>query len=426
MKRMTAARLRTLTKPGRYRAGQTLYLFVTARGGRSWVQRLVVEGRRRDIGLGPYPEVSLAEARQRAHDNRMAARRGEIPPARARRPPTFMWAVKQTHEANHGRWSKQTAGAWLGVLERYALPALGDRRVDKIERSDVLRVLTPIWTERPAIAKKLRGAIRTVLAWALAYGHVETNYAGEAIDGALPTMPAVRAHHRALPYAKVGLALSKVAASTASLPVRACVRFIAVTGVRSSEARQAKWAEIDLQGRTWTVPASRMKTRTEHRVPLSNAAIEVLESVRVLHSPADYVFPSPSKPIRPVACNLTRVLQAVGLDTTVHGFRSSLRTWAAEQTSYPHAVCEMALAHRVGGDVERSYVRTDLFKKRRQLMADWAAYVAGGGARRRARPGARRPLPAGIDRRDHGDHGDPDSGVAVLWSRPVSRCRPPA
>ena len=218
-------------------------------------------------------------------------------------------------------------------------------------------------------------AIRATFAWAQAHGHVEHNPAGEAIDGALPAMPAVKEHFRALDYRDVPVALERLAGAAASVPVRACLRFVALTAVRSGEARLATWNEIDLDAREWRIPAERMKMGIEHRVPLSAAACAVLESVRWLRSPAGFVFPSESKPARPVSYNLSRVLDGAGLNATVHGFRSAFRTWAAEQTSYPHAVCEMALAHRVGGDVVLSYSRGDLFDKRRALMDAWASYA---------------------------------------------------
>ena len=377
---LTAARLKTLKRPGRYRAGASLYLLVSPRGTRSWVQRIMVDGKRHDIGLGGYPTVSLSEARDVAYENRKTARKGGDPTARVSRVPLFRRAAAKTHEANGGR------PAWLTTLERYAFPVLGDRRVDRIEQADVLRVLVPIWTAKSATARKVRTAIRQTFAWAQAHGHVDANPAGEAIDGALPAVRKVQEHHRALPYSDVPAALERIAGSTASESVRTCLRFIALTAVRSGEARGARWDEIDLDAREWRVPAARMKTGVEHRVPLSDAAVAVLDGVRALHGPAgltgsDYVFPSSSKPDRPVSYNLTRVLESAGLDATVHGFRSAFRTWASEQTSYPHAVCEMALAHRVGSDVERSYARSDLFDKRRALMDAWGQFATGGRAK---------------------------------------------
>ena len=379
---LTAAKLKTLKRPGRYRAGASLYLLIAPRGTRSWVQRLVVDGKRRDVGLGGYPTVSLSEARDAAYENRRTARKGGDPTAKVSRVPSFRRAAKHTHEANRARLSESSSSAWLAVLERFAYPVLGDRRVDRIDQGDVLRVLTPIWTAKPPTARKLRTAIRSVLAWCQAHKYVAHNVAGEAIDGALPAAPKVTAHHRALDYSDVPAALDRIAGCAASESVRACLRFVVLTAVRSGEARGATWSEIDLDAREWRVPAARMKTGAEHRVPLSREAVAVLESARALHNPAGptgshYVFPSASKPNRPLSYNLTRVLEAAGLETTVHGLRSSFRTWASERTGAPHAVCEMALAHRVGSDVERSYARSDLFDKRRALMDQWAAYVTG-------------------------------------------------
>ena len=374
---LTVAKLRTLKRPGRYRCGASLYLLIAPAGTRSWVQRLVVDGKRRDIGLGGWPTTSLSEARDAAFENRKVARRGGDPTAKVSRVPLFRRAAKRTHEANGGR------PAWIKALERYVFPIIGDRRVDRVDQADVLRVLTPIWTTKAATARKVRTAIRQVFSWAQAHGYVAANPAGEAIDGALPAMPAVREHFRAVDYRDVPDALDRIDGSAAGVSTRACLRFIALTAVRSGEARGATWSEIDLDAREWRVPAARMKTGAEHRVPLADAAVTVLDGVRAaFHGPAgptgtDYVFPSATKPDRPVSYNLTRALQSIGLDCTVHGFRSSFRTWASESTSYPHAVCEMALAHRVGSDVERSYARSDLFDKRRGLMDQWAAYATG-------------------------------------------------
>ena len=387
MGRLTVATVRGLSKPGRYGdgPGSTLYLVVQPSGARSWVQRLVINGKRHDIGLGSAFLVSLKEARERAFANRKLARDGGDPLARKRRArvPTFKAAAARTFEANRARWrSAKTAANWTGGMEKYAYPVFGDKRVDQIGREDVLHVLTAIWTAKPELARKLRRRIRTVFEWAQAHGHVEHNVAGERIDGALPSLPAVKAHFRALPYGEVGAALETIADSRgAAVAVKACLRFVVLTASRSGEARAATWAEIDLEAREWRIPAARMKTGVEHRVPLSDAAVAVLETVRPLCGQDDLLFPSPSRAGRPLSdMALTKCLRDIGLAdrTVVHGFRTSFRTWASERTSVPHAVCEMALAHRVGSDVERSYARSDLFDKRRGLMDQWARYVTGG------------------------------------------------
>ena len=384
---LTAGKVRALTVPGRYGDGGTLHLVVSPRGTKSWVQRITIDGRRRDIGLGGWPVVSLAMARDRAFANRRAVADGGDPLAHKRRPktPTFREASDRALEANRARWrNAKTADNWLATMAKYVYPVFGDRRVDQIGREDVLRVLTPIWSSKPEIGRKVRQRIRATLAWAQAHNYIENNPAGEAINAALPATTALKVHFRALPYPDVGAALDVIEASRASVSARACLRFVVLTACRSGEARLATWAELDLDGRDWRIPAARMKTAAEHRVPLSDAALDVLESVRPLRSRADLVFPSPSRPGKPLSdMTLTKVLRDTGLAdrATVHGFRSAFRTWTSERTSVPHAVAEMALAHAVGSAVERSYARSDLFEKRRGLMAQWAAYVTGGGAK---------------------------------------------
>ena len=387
MGKLTVAMLRSLSRPGRYGDGGTLFLVVAPGGSKSWVQRVTIGSRRRDLGLGGWPVVSLAKARQRAFANRVAIADGIDPLARKRRPdtPTFREASEHALEANRPRWrNPKTTDNWIATMDKYVHPVFGDRRVDQIGREDVLRVLTPIWTAKPEIGRKVRQRIRATLAWAQAHGHVEHNLAGDAIDGALPSLPAVKAHFRALPYREVGAALETIEASRASVSAKACLRFVVLTACRSGEARLATWDEIDLEAREWRIPASRMKAAVEHRVPLADATLDALESVRRLRSPASLLFPSPSRPAKTLSdMTLTKILRDTGLAdrATVHGFRSAFRTWASERTSVPHAVCEMALAHRVGSDVERSYARSDLFEKRRGLMDQWATYVTGGGAR---------------------------------------------
>ena len=379
--------VKALARPGRYGDGGTLYLVVAPSGSKSWVQRLTVDGRRRDLGLGGYPLVTLAEAREQAFDNRRQARRGRDPLSdrRRARTPTFEQASARALEANRARWrNAKTAAHWTVSMAKHAYPVFGTRRVDQIGREDVLRVLTPIWTSKPELARKVRQRIRATLQWAMAHGYVEHNVAGEAIDGALPAMPAVAAHYRALPYEDVGRALELIEASGASQSAKACLRLVALTACRSGKARGATWDEVDLESREWRIPASRMKAAAEHRVPLSEAALAVVESVQPLRNPSKLLFPSPQRPGRPLSdMALTKILRDTGLAdrATVHGFRTSFRTWASECTSVPHAVAEMALAHAVGSSVERSYARSDLFDKRRGLMERWAQYVLGGSAK---------------------------------------------
>ena len=377
--RVTGKNIATLPA-GRHSAGPSLTLLVKATGRRTWVQRVTVDGRRRDIGLGPAALVTLKEARAAALENRRDVYRGGDPTTarrKARTIPTFAQAVAATFAAHAGRWrSAKTAQGWRSQLETHAIPELGALPVDKIDRADVLRVLEPIWTAKPALAVKLRTRVRAVLAWAQAHGHVSQNIV-DLVGGALPAQPAVKAHHAALPYKDIPAALLAVEGCGAPLPAKACLTFAVLTACRSTEARLATWAEVDVEAREWRVPASRMKSNREHRVPLCDATLAILDTVRPLRVVGGLVFPSVSHPGRPMALvALSRTLKASGLGdrATVHGMRSAFRDWCAD-TGQPREVAEAALAHVVGG-VEGAYMRSDLLDRRRELMTAWAAYAA--------------------------------------------------
>lgn len=382
MGKLTVAKIRAVTKPGIYGDGGTLYLRVAPGGSKSWIQRLAIDGKRRDIGLGGWPLTTLSEAREAAFENRRLARRGGDPLAAKRRAkvPTFREAATQTFEANRARWrNAKVATNWLQQLERHAFPVIGDMSVDRIGREDVLRVLTPIWTSKPEVGRKVRQRIRAILRWAEAHGHVSTNVAGEGIDGALPRQPAVKAHFRALPYREIGDALATIEGSGASTASKLCLRLLVLTAARSGEARGATWDEIDMDAGTWTIAGGRMKSGAEHRVPLSDAVLEVLEQARPLSGGKGLVFPSPRLPNRALSdMSLTKVLRTTGLAerTVVHGFRSTFRDWCAD-TGKPRELAEAALAHTVGG-VEGAYFRSDVFDRRRVLMQAWADFVTGG------------------------------------------------
>ena len=248
-------------------------------------------------GLGAYPEVSLAKARRRAFEHRVAIADGRDPFAEKRRTaiPTFRHAAEQTFEANKPRWrNARHAAGWWQTLERHAMLRLGNMPVDRIGREDVLAVLTPIWSTRMETARRVRQRIRTVLGWAIAHGFIEHNVV-DAITGALPTMPTVKEHFRALPHQEAQAALATVEASPASLAAKLCFRFTVLTAARSGETREAVWSEIDFATREWRIPGTRMKSGTEHRVPLSQASLAVLEQARALKDGSDLLFPSPLK-----------------------------------------------------------------------------------------------------------------------------------
>ncbi len=378
--RMSATKAKALKEPGRYNAGDTLYLVVNDKGGKSWVQRLTIHGRRCDIGLGSFRFVSLAEAREQAFDNQRMARRGGNPVAAKRKDqvPCFSEAAKRTHNMLKARWRNgKVESNWMQQLERHAMKRLGNTPVDKITREDVLSVLKPIWTKTPEAGRKVRGCIRSTLSWCQANGYIDVNVAAEMIDAALPSMRRKRKNLRSLPYADMPEALEVIRESGASPVTKACFEFVVLTACRNGEARGATWAEIDLEARTWTIPAGRMKAGREHKQPLSDAAIEVLLKVQALGKKSDLIFPSPHKPGSPISdMGLTKLLRDNGLaeKTTIHGMRASFRTWAGEHTDADHATMELSLAHAVGDATERAYARGTLLEKRRHLMQSWADY----------------------------------------------------
>ena len=382
MGKLTVSKVKGVKEPGLYGDGGTLFLHVAPGGTKSWVQRLVVEGKRKSLGLGSIQLVTLAEARHKAYMNRKIARDGGDPCPRKnpkREVPTFREAFEKTYESLSPTWrNKKTGLNFRQRAENYVFPVIGDIRVNAIVREDVLLIVKPIWRSKHETARQVRRVIRTVLDWAMAHGYLEINVT-QLIDGALHRDDKTTNHLRALPHHEVASALETIEDSMASMSAKLCLRFLVLTAVRSGEARGAEWSEVDLDSRSWVIPAQRMKASPDgHRVPLSDAAIEVLERSRELNDGSALVFPSPLRPGKPLSdMTLTKVLRDRGLAdrATVHGFRSSFRDWCAE-TGKPREIAEAALAHTVGG-VEGAYFRSDLFEKRRQLMDAWAHYLSG-------------------------------------------------
>ena len=386
MGKLNMAKIKSAVLPGLYGDGGTLYLAVAPGGSKSWIQRVVIDGTRREIGLGGWPVVSLAKARKRAFENRVAIADGRDPLAEKReakrkaKVPTFREAFDEMFKAKRETLrTEKAAKLWRATLDRYAMPILGDMTVDRIGREDVLRVLTPIWTAKPETGRKVRQRVRATLAWAEAHGHVERNIAGDAINGALPAMPATASNLRALPHGEVAAALDTIEASDSGMSARLALRFLILTAARSGEVRGAAWDEIDTDARRWTIPGSRMKAGNEHRVPLSDAALAVLDAMRPFADESGLIFPGARRGSPLSDMTLTKVLRTVGLAdrATVHGFRSTFRDWAGECTEADHAVIEISLAHSVGNAVERAYARSDLLSKRGALMARWADYCTG-------------------------------------------------
>ena len=369
--------------PRRYRDGGGLYLLVTpgARGGgKSWVQRLSVHGRAREFGLGSFGDVSLKEAREIALENRRIARSGGDPRAAGRRTrpaPVFADTLEKVIALRQPGWKggPQLAGRWRASLRRHAFPRIGRKRVDAITSADVLAVLAPIWTTTPRMARQIRQRIAAVMQWAVAECYRDDNPAGDAVVAALPGAKVRTVHRRALPYAEVAAAIAAVRTSAWSPAVRLGFEFTVLCAVRPGEARRARWEDIDLAAATWTIPPAAMKASRAHRVPLSDRAAAVLGEAGAGRT--GWVFPSPVTGGAFADNWLRHPLTALGIAATPHGFRSSFRDWAAENTDAPRAVMEAALAHANPDATEAAYARSDLFERRRPLMQQWADYLAG-------------------------------------------------
>ncbi len=377
-KRLSAAFVKTVTEPGKYYDQHGLILRVLPSGGKQWIQRLVIGGKRRDLGLRTYPLVSLAEAREQAFTNRKLARAGGDPLALMRRPdvPTFEKAAAMVIGIHRPSWKPggKSAAQWEASLRDYVFPRIGDKRVDQVTTADVMAVLLALWNDKPETARRVRQRIGAVMKWAVAQGYRPDNPAGEAIGAALPKHNhIIKRHHRALPHAEVAGAIEVVRGSGAYAGSKLAFEFLILTACRSGEVRLATWDEIDLGSAEWTIPPERMKAKRDHRVPLSNRAVEVLREAQRLSDGMGLVFPSPTG--RTISDNtLSKLLRELGINAVPHGFRSSFRDWAAECTNAPRAVMEAALAHVVGG-VEGAYARSDLIERRRRLMDDWAVYL---------------------------------------------------
>jgi integrase len=385
----TDTALRGKLAPGRWSItnAKSLYLNVTPQGGKSWVLRVVANGKRRELGLGSYPDLSLAKAKEEAASYRLIARRGGDPAAeRDKRNVvalTFEQAARAAYADHKDSWRNEKHRAqWINTLETYAFPYVGSNPVSTIESADVLRVLAPIWLTKPETARRVRQRMALVMDWAKAHGHrTGENPCSAARTGAgLPRQPKKsedERHFAAMPYGDVPAFVKALHGDVASRAVALALEFLILTAARTGEVIGAKWSEIDLDNAVWTIPAGRMKAKRRHRVPLTARALEILTEAAKLPKGAGYVFPGTDRD-RLSNMAFLMLLRRMGKDCTAHGFRSAFRDWASERTNFPHQVCEWALAHGINDKTEAAYNRTDQFDRRRKLMAAWESFVRGG------------------------------------------------
>ena len=364
--------------PDKYCDRHGLILRVLPTGSKQWIWRGTVQGKRLDLGLGSWPYVSLADARQAAFEYRKLSRAGGDP--KVLRPgrgvPTFAEAVETVIGIHEPGWKDRgkTAKRWRATLRDYALPQLGGKQVSVIVAADVMAVLLPIWTTKAETAKRVRQRIGAVMKWAVAQGYRQDNPAGDVIGAALPKNGAVCKHQRALPHSEVAAAIARIRGTDAYRATVLAFEFLVLTAARSGEVREARWDEIDLDAATWTIPSDRTKTKREHRIPLSSRALAVLSETVQLQDGTGLVFPSATgKPLSDAT--LSKLVREHGIQAVPHGFRSSFRGWAAELSDAPREVAELALGHVNPDKVEAAYMRSDLYERRRRLMQEWADYL---------------------------------------------------
>jgi integrase len=399
--RISALQVSKLTKPGLYGDGGGLTLQITATGAKSWLLRYMVAGKPFGMGLGPTHTVSLAEARQKALDARKLLIDG-INPLAAKKQNKIaaaladakMMSFDQCAEAyilaHKAGWKNAKHGdQWTNTLNTYASPVFGHLPVAEIDTGLVVKCLAPIWESKTETASRVRGRIESVLGWATTSGY-RTGENPARWKGHLENLLATISkssrtkNHPSLPWQRIGAFMSALR-SREGVSARA-VEFAILTACRSGEVRGAQWSEFDTAGKLWTIPAERMKAKREHQVPLSDAALALLESMPK-DDDVEVVFAGTKK--QPLSdMSLTTVIRrmngdekpvwadANGDSITVHGFRSTFRMWAAESTNYPREVAEHALAHQLPDAVERAYQRGSQFAKRAALMAEWAVYCA--------------------------------------------------
>ena len=377
---LTALKVKT-AKAGRHGDGSGLYLLVSNTGAKSWVLRVVCSGDRRDIGLGALSDATLEEARDKARVLRKVARAGGDPIAERDKAkltiPTFKAAAEACHEARKAGWRTRHADAFLSTLKLHVFPKIGSLRVDSVDEKDIVAVLSPLWRDKPAAARKLRQRMGTVLDFAKGSGWRST---GAPRDGLRPLLSKQDrpGNFASMPYSEVPVFMTELIDKTDTAG-RLALQFTMLTAARSGEVRSAMWSHIDFETRTWTRPAALMKSDQEHVVTLSPAAIAVLNRAKKLRTTLADASIFPGSGGRMLSdMSISKAMRDAGRSETVHGFRSSFRTWAAEQMpTMPEAVCEAALAHVVPDQVVRAYQRSKFVDMRRKLLDAWGDFCGG-------------------------------------------------
>ena len=365
--------------PGRYTDGRGLQLFIDKKGNRRWVLRVTIDGQRRDMGLGSANEVSLAEARQRRDKIRRDIRNGVDPIQTKRqqqRVVTFEKYARNLHERIAHEWKNpKHARQWITTLEAYAFPHFGSAPLRDVDGPAIKEALAEIWIEKPETARRVKQRIGRVLSAAIAEGLREGPNPTIDISAALGRKRPKQKHFAAMPYRDAPAFFARLSTTQMTPIARAAFQVLILTASRTSEVLLATWDEIGFAENVWTIPADRMKMGEQHEKPLSAETISILRDVQMLSDGSSLVFPGAKQGTQMSNMVFSAALRRMNEPYTTHGFRSTFRDWAEEQTSYPHAVKEAALAHKLRDKVEAAYRRTTLLEKRKNLMTDWSKFI---------------------------------------------------
>ena len=377
-KKLTSRFIETINKPGKYYDSNFgLFLRVYASGSKNWVQRITINGKRREKGLGSLTLVSLAEARDLAFENLKMIKNGDDPfysNSSLKIIPTFEEVSHSVHQSNLPSWrNKKHAAQFISTLKTYAFPHIGELKVSEVNTSHLMSILSPIWLTKAETARRVRQRISAVLTWSIAQNWRTDNPADKMIVKALPKQTKKLNHRKSMSYEDVGSFIRTVQNSNALIATKLALEFLILTATRSNEVRTAKWVEVNEN--LWTIPSERMKLGIAHRIPLSTRCMEIIKKAKQISNGSQYIF-SGIKIDAPLSENtFNKLIKDLKFDIHAHGFRTSFRTWTQEKTNYPREIAETALAHSLQDKSEAAYARSDLLEKRREMMEAWAIYI---------------------------------------------------
>ena len=380
--KLTSLAIKKLKTPGRYSDGNNLYLKIEDTGSRRWILRLTINGKRRDMGLGSFSFINLADARELASQYNKLAKSG-IDPIQERlkekgQQITLKECTYKVHALNKPIWKTDLlARQWINSFEHHVFPIIGHLTISQIQSVDIMNVLTPIWNTKHDTAKKLKQRLRVVFKWCRAQGYFTGDNPVELAEMALPRLKLNKKHHKYLPYDQLPDLIKKLKDTPIILSNKLAIEFAILTAGRTSEILKAQWDEIDFSNKLWTIPKDRMKANKEHIVPLSDRSIAILKESQKNYPNAKYIFPSELNLEKPLSSNtmLFAIQKRMNTNVTTHGMRTSFKVWASEVTNFQNEVSEMALSHSIPNKVEAAYRRGNLLEKRRLLMQCWVDYL---------------------------------------------------